>query len=159
MQTFDGERCLYAALNARVRNVLLEKGFKRAGKFLVSCTFTSQPVMGLHFKVLAHRRQITSIVMASVGCAAFCAGARQHDLYLEFLEKLFNNANACTDIEFAFGAECIRAHCFVLAARCPLLGKDIRPAFMNRIVSWLHSCVRNPRDTKHSSYKSSSDNL
>ena len=31
MQTFDGERCLYAALNDRIRQLLLDEGFKRAG--------------------------------------------------------------------------------------------------------------------------------
>lgn len=31
LQTFDGERCLYAALNNTVRELLLEQGFKRAG--------------------------------------------------------------------------------------------------------------------------------
>ena len=31
LQTFDGERCLYAALNDDVRHLLLDEGFKRAG--------------------------------------------------------------------------------------------------------------------------------
>jgi len=31
LQTFDGERCLYAALNDDVRHTLLDEGFKRAG--------------------------------------------------------------------------------------------------------------------------------
>ncbi len=31
LQTFDGERCLYAALNDDVRHTFLDEGFKRAG--------------------------------------------------------------------------------------------------------------------------------
>lgn len=31
MQTFDGERCLYGALNDKIKNLLLHEGFARAG--------------------------------------------------------------------------------------------------------------------------------
>ena len=31
VQSYDGERCLYAALNDETRRVLLEHGFKRQG--------------------------------------------------------------------------------------------------------------------------------
>ena len=79
MQTFDGERCLYGALNSGVRRLLLDQGFKRAG-------------------------------------------ARRHDLYLEFLEKLLGDAQAFPDIKFAFSGVSIAAHRFILSARCPMLG-------------------------------------
>ena len=34
MQTFDGERCLYAALNDAVSTLLLNEGFAHAGSHL-----------------------------------------------------------------------------------------------------------------------------
>lgn len=46
-------------------------------------------------------------------------------MYLEFLEKLFNNPAAFPDIQFALEDDHIAAHRFMLAARCRMLGKRL----------------------------------
>lgn len=40
MQTFDGERCLYGALNNAVRQQLRKAGFQRAGKHLEAASYS-----------------------------------------------------------------------------------------------------------------------
>lgn len=43
LQTFDGERCLYAALNDATRHLLLDEGFKRAGDTCSTLTCSVVP--------------------------------------------------------------------------------------------------------------------
>lgn len=101
VQSYDGERCLYAALNDETRRVLLEHGFKRQGGSPRHSARTS-PVSYL-------TRQ-----------SAFAVAAG-HDLFLEFLERdCFDSQEAFPDVAFA-GTNC---HRFMLAASTPPSSKQ-----------------------------------
>ena len=101
MQTFDGERCLYAALNDPVRQLLLDEGFERAGAL----------------------RRIENIAAGSLDLICHCAdaAARGHDPYMEFLEKLFDNHDSFPDAVCRLSSGQLHLHRFILAARSPLL--------------------------------------
>ncbi|KAK9797377.1 hypothetical protein WJX73_007493 [Symbiochloris irregularis] len=81
-RTFDGERCLYAALNDTVQRLLQSEGFKHAG-------------------------------------------ARGHDLFLDFIQKLFNDVDSFPDIIISLPDGPISVHRFLLRARLPKLGRQL----------------------------------
>ncbi|DBA74292.1 hypothetical protein WJX77_001158 [Trebouxia sp. C0004] len=113
-KTFDGERCLYAALNDDVRHTLLDEGFKRAG-------------------------------------------ARGHDLFLDFVGKAFNVPEAYPDLNISFEEETVYAHKFLLAARAPAIGSlfgdgwkqqqthhkaasSSNPLALQALLRWFYTC-------------------
>ncbi|KAL3148881.1 Ankyrin repeat and BTB/POZ domain-containing protein 1 [Trebouxia sp. C0010 RCD-2024] len=89
-KTFDGERCLYAALNDDVRRLLLDEGFKRAG-------------------------------------------ARGHDLFLDFLGKAFNVPEAYPDLIVSFDEETVYAHKFLLVVRAPAVGRVFGDSWKHQV--------------------------
>ncbi|DBA91958.1 TPA: Ankyrin repeat and BTB/POZ domain-containing protein 1 [Trebouxia sp. C0005] len=113
-KTFDGERCLYAALNDDVRHTLLDEGFKRAG-------------------------------------------ARGHDLFLDFVGKAFNVPEAYPDLTVSFEEETVYAHKFLLAVRAPAIGSlfgdgwkqqqthhtvasSSNPLALQALLRWFYTC-------------------
>ncbi|KAL0054628.1 hypothetical protein WJX82_000172 [Trebouxia sp. C0006] len=113
-KTFDGERCLYAALNDDVRHTLLDEGFKRAG-------------------------------------------ARGHDLFLDFVGKAFNVPEAYPDLNVSFEEETVYAHKFLLAVRAPAIGSlfgdgwkqqqthhtvasSSNPLALQALLRWFYTC-------------------
>lgn len=112
MQTFDGERCLYAALNDDVRHTLLDEGFKRAGMLLSGAVLSA----GTHALLLK------TLYICSIYFALSLAGARGHDLFLDFVGKAFNVPEAYPDLIVDFEDETMYAHKFLLAVRAPHIG-------------------------------------
>ena len=51
------------------------------------------------------------------------AGARGHDLFLDFVGKAFNVPEAYPDLTVDFGDETVYAHKFLLAVRAPAIGE------------------------------------
>jgi hypothetical protein len=51
------------------------------------------------------------------------AGARGHDLFLDFAGKAFNVPEAYPDLNVTFEEETVYAHKFLLAARAPAIGE------------------------------------
>jgi len=51
------------------------------------------------------------------------AGARGHDLFLDFVGKAFNVPEAYPDLNVTFEEETVYAHKFLLAARAPAIGE------------------------------------
>lgn len=119
VQTFDGERCLYAALNDKVRHLLLDEGFKRAGNSSALCQ-----AHGAICRVYSISRSIAlSTVHQQISLPCF-AGARGHDLFLDFVGKAFNVPEAYPDLIVSFGDNTVYAHKFLLAVRAPAVGEQ-----------------------------------
>lgn len=53
----------------------------------------------------------------------FLAGARGHDLFLDFVGKAFNVPEAYPDLIVTLEADIIYAHKFLLAVRAPAVGE------------------------------------
>lgn len=119
LQTFDGERCLYAALNDEVRHLLLDEGFKRAGGQLphhVNNTSNMKIPCRCHIMLAL----LVGLSLDPLCCDA--TGARGHDLFLDFVGKVFNVPEAYPDLSVDFGDEIVHAHKFLLAVRAPAIG-------------------------------------
>lgn len=58
------------------------------------------------------------------------AGARGHDLFLDFLGKAFNVPEAFPDLIVTFEEGQVHAHKFLLAARAPAVGECLPPNAM-----------------------------
>ncbi len=54
------------------------------------------------------------------------AGARGHDLFLDFVGKAFNVPEAYPDLSVSFEEETVYAHKFLLAVRAPAIGEACR---------------------------------
>ena len=158
MQTFDGERCLYGALNNAVRQQLRKAGFQRAGKHLEAASYSLSSCLVIDKVVLlpvkfapssdinypCHRslqsqtlvREPRLPVWLPMSLANNAAdqrrlllkhpdchsGASGHDLYLDYIMKLLDNEDAFPDANLILAGQNIRAHLFLIRARCPPLG-------------------------------------
>ena len=68
--------------------------------------------------------------------AVLHADARGHDLYIEFIEKCFDTETPYRDMVFIAGRSSIPVHSFILAARCPKLGKSHQRCVSNSATWW-----------------------
>lgn len=67
------------------------------------------------------------------------AGARGHDLFLDFVGKAFNVPEAYPDLNVSFGEETVYAHKFLLAVRAPAIGE---PCLAHMLVQHLQMAGR-----------------
>ena len=109
---------MYAALNDDVRHTLLDEGFKRAG-MLFTGTVLSAGTHALRYSVGA---QFKTLCICSTSFILSLAGARGHDLFLDFVGKAFNVPEAYPDLIVDFEDETMYAHKFLLAVRAPHIG-------------------------------------
>jgi len=65
------------------------------------------------------------------------AGARGHDLFLDFVGKAFNVPEAYPDLNVSFGEETVYAHKFLLAVRAPAIGEACLSICLSNICKWL----------------------
>ena len=117
-------------LNDDVRRPLLDEGFKRAGALQTMCHISlTYALRENHLNILSCEDTTICSYQTSVNSHTLMhTGARGHDLFLDFVGKAFNAAEAFPDLTVHFEDETVYAHKFLLAVRAPAIGEASTPS-------------------------------